>query len=60
MLPALCILLRGCSRLRSSIRASSRLPRGVGGRVSRVEGVSVSDVEDLRLNILKCGKVAGA
>jgi hypothetical protein len=36
------------------------LPRGVGGRVSGVEGVSVSDVKDLRLNVLKRGKVARA
>jgi hypothetical protein len=60
VLPALCALLRDCSRPRSSIQASSRLPRGVGGGVSGVEGVSVSDVEDLGLNILKRGKVARA
>ena len=60
VLPALCTLLRGCSRPRSSIRASSRLPRGVGGRVSGVEGVSVSDVKDLGLDVLERGKVARA
>jgi hypothetical protein len=60
MLPALCTLLRGCSRPRSSIQASSRLPRGVGCGVSGVEGVSVSDIEDLRLDVLKRGKIARA
>jgi hypothetical protein len=58
VLPALCTLLRSCSRLRSSIRASSRLPRGVGGGVSGIEGVSVSDVEDLGFDVLERGKVA--
>ena len=60
VLPALCTLLRGCSRPRSLIRASSRLPRGIGGGVSRVEGVSVSDVEDLGLDVLERSKVARA
>ena len=60
VLPAPCTLLRDCSGPRSSIRASSRLPRGVGGRVSRVKGVLVSNVKDLRLNVLKRSKVARA
>lgn len=60
VLPAPCALLRGCSRPRPSIRASSRLPRGIGGGVSQVEGVLVSDVEDLGLDVLERSKVARA
>jgi hypothetical protein len=58
--PAPCTLLQACSGPRSSIRASSRLPRGVGGGVDGVEGVLVSDVENLRLDVLERGKVARA
>jgi hypothetical protein len=58
--PAPCTLLRACSGPRSSIRASSRLPRGVAGGVDGVEGVLVSDVEDLRLDVPERGKVARA
>ena len=57
VLLVLCALLQSSSRLRFLIRASSRLPRGVGSRVSRVKGVLVSDIKDLRLNVLKRSKV---
>jgi hypothetical protein len=58
VLPAPCTLLRSCSRPKSSIRTSSRLPRSVGGGVSGIEGVLVSDVKDLGFDVLERGKVA--